>query len=113
MFFCDNINIPGAQITPVDHRRNAIGPFDRRAGNIIPAEITASFMLDAIGRNHAFFQKWGSSIVYMGSNAAAAESQVDASTGAAFGELPVAAFGAEPEAEEEVPSAAAFLSAGV
>ena len=87
VFFCDNINIPGAQITPVDHRRNAIGPFDRRASNIIPAEITASFMLDALGRNHAFFQKWVSSIVYMGSNAAAVESQVDASTGAAFGEL--------------------------
>jgi hypothetical protein len=87
MFFCDNINIPGAQVTPFDHKRNAIGPFDRRAGNIIPAEITASFMLDALGRNHAFFQKWVSNIVYMGSNAAAAENQVDPTTGAAFGEL--------------------------
>ena len=87
MFFCDNINIPGAQVTPFDHKRNAIGPFDRRAGNIIPAEITASFMLDALGRNHAFFQKWVSNIVYMGSSAAAAENQVDPTTGAAFGEL--------------------------
>ena len=87
MFFCDNINIPGAQITPFDHRRNTIGPFDRRAGNIIPAQITASFMLDAQGRNLSFFQRWVSSIVYMGSNNSAAENQVDPSTGAAFGEL--------------------------
>ena len=87
MFFCDNINLPGATVTPFDHKRNAIGPFDRRAGNIIPAEITASFMLDGLGRNHAFFQKWVSNIVYMGSNNAAAENQVDPTTGAAFGEL--------------------------
>ena len=86
MFFCDNINLPGAQVTPFDHRRNTIGPFDRRAGNIIPAQITASFMLDAQGRNLSFFQRWVSSIVYMGSNSAAAENQVDAN-GAAFGEL--------------------------
>ena len=87
MFFCDNINLPGAQVTPFDHRRNTIGPFDRRAGNIIPAQITASFMLDAQGRNLSFFQRWVSSIVYMGSNNSAAENQVDPSTGAAFGEL--------------------------
>ena len=87
VFFCDAINIPGAQVTPFDHKRNTIGPFDRRAGNIIPAEITASFLLDARGRNLAFFQKWVSNIVYMGSDSAAAENQVDPKTGAAFGEL--------------------------
>ena len=85
-FFCDNINLPGAQVTPYDHKRNTIGPFDRRAGNIIPAQITASFMLDARGQNLAFFQKWVSSIVYMGSTSASAENQVD-ENGAAFGEL--------------------------
>ena len=36
-----------------------------------------------------------------------------AAAGAVFAELPGAAFGAEPEAGEDVPSAAAFLSAGV
>ena len=66
VFFCDNINIPGASIIPVDHKRYGIGPFDRRASNIIPAEISASFMLDGLGRNLHFFQKWVSNIVYMG-----------------------------------------------
>ena len=54
-FFCDNINIPGAAAIPVDHRRNSIGPFDRRAQAIVPSEISASFMLDARGRNLSFF----------------------------------------------------------
>ena len=66
IFFCDNINIPGASIIPVDYKRFGIGPFDRRASNIIPAEISASFMLDGLGRNLHFFQKWVSNIVYMG-----------------------------------------------
>ena len=56
MFFCDNVNIPGASIIPVDHKRFSIGPFDRRASNIIPAEISASFMLDGMGKNLDFFQ---------------------------------------------------------
>lgn len=88
VFFCDNINIPGAQVTPSsDHRRNVIGPPDRRAASILPAEITASFMLDARGRNLAFFQEWVSNIIYMGNNRASAENQVSKKTGAAFGEM--------------------------
>ena len=66
LFFCDNVNIPGASIIPVDYKRYGIGPFDRRASSIIPAEISASFMLDGLGRNLHFFQKWVSNITYMG-----------------------------------------------
>lgn len=85
-FFCDNVNIPGAAVIPVDHRRNSIGPFDRRAQAIVPSEISASFMLDARGRNLNFFQKWVSNIVSMGGPEKAADVTVN-SKGAAFGEI--------------------------
>ena len=62
IFFCDAVNIPGATINPVDHRRLGIGPLDRRPSNILPAEISASFMLDQNGRNLHFFQEWINSI---------------------------------------------------
>lgn len=86
-FFCDNVNIPGAAVIPVDHRRNTIGPFDRRAQAIVPSEISASFMLDARGRNLQFFQDWVSHIVYMGAPEKAADVTVRESDGAAFGEI--------------------------
>ena len=85
-FFCDNINIPGAAVIPVDHRRNTIGPFDRRAQAVVPSEISESFMLDARGRNLAFFQDWVSNIVYMGGPEKAADVMVNPK-GAAFGEI--------------------------
>lgn len=85
-FFCDNVNIPGAAIIPVDHRRNSIGPFDRRAQAIVPSEISASFMLDARGRNLNFFQQWATNIVSMGGPEKAADVTVDFK-GAAFGEI--------------------------
>ena len=85
-FFCDNVNIPGAAIIPVDHRRNSIGPFDRRAQTIVPSEISASFMLDARGRNLNFFQQWATNIVSMGGPEKAADVTVSPS-GAAFGEI--------------------------
>ena len=85
-FFCDNVNIPGAAIIPVDHRRNSIGPFDRRAQTIVPSEISASFMLDARGRNLNFFQQWATNIVSMGGPEKAADVTVDFK-GAAFGEI--------------------------
>ena len=69
-FYCDNVNIPGASIIPVDYKRLGVGPFDRRASAIIPAEISASFMLDNTGKNLDFFQQWVSHIVYMGSDKA-------------------------------------------
>ena len=71
-FFCDNINIPGASLIPVDHKRFGIGPFDRRASAIIPAEISASFMLDSSGRNLDFFQQWVNHIIYMGGDSSVA-----------------------------------------
>lgn len=89
IFFCDNINIPGASIIPVDYKRYGIGPFDRRASNIVPAEISAAFMLDGLGRNLHFFQKWVSNIVYMG-NADKAPGLVmnrDSVDDQAFGEI--------------------------
>ncbi len=85
-FFCDNINIPGVNVVPVDHRRNTIGPFDRRAVSAIPSEISASFMLDARGRNLDFFQKWASNIVHLGAPESAIDNTVNES-GAAFGEI--------------------------
>ena len=66
VFFCDNINIPGLSLIPVDHKRLGIGTFDRRASSSIPAEISASFMLDGLGHNLGFFQDWVQGIVYMG-----------------------------------------------
>ena len=85
-FFCDNVNIPGASIIPIDHKRQGIGPFDRRASAIVPAEISASFMLDARGRNLQFFQDWISNTVYMGpKNNNIATHVSDA--GLAFGEM--------------------------
>ena len=66
VFFCDNINIPGLSLIPADYKRLGIGTFDRRATSAIPAEISASFMLDGMGRNLNFFQDWTSSIAYMG-----------------------------------------------
>ena len=69
-FYCDNVNIPGASIIPVDYKRLGVGPFDRRASAIIPAEISASFMLDNTGKNLDFFQQWVSRIVYMGNDKA-------------------------------------------
>tara|TARA_B100001113_G_scaffold133804_1_gene109670 strand:+ start:666 stop:1523 length:858 start_codon:yes stop_codon:yes gene_type:complete len=65
MFFCEAVNLPGASVVPVDHKRLGIGPFDRRPSNIIPAEISATIMLDTAGRNLSFFQKWISHIVMM------------------------------------------------
>ena len=62
-FYCDNLNIPGASIIPVDHKRLSVGPFDRRASAIVPAEISASFMLDNMGKNLDFFQQWVSRTV--------------------------------------------------
>lgn len=62
VFFCDAINIPGVTINPADHRRLGIGPLDRRPGQILPAEISASFMLDQNGRNMNFFQEWVNNI---------------------------------------------------
>ncbi len=58
VFFCDGVNIPGAQINPFEHRRLGIGPFDRRPASILPSEVSASFMLDQNGRNLNFFQEW-------------------------------------------------------
>ena len=84
-FFCDNVNIPGASIIPVDHKRQGIGPFDRRASAIVPAEISASFMLDARGRNLQFFQDWVSNIVYMGPQTQSIATHVK--DGMAFGEM--------------------------
>ena len=93
MFFCDNVNIPGASIIPVDHKRFGIGPFDRRASNIIPAEISASFMLDGMGKNLDFLQQWVAGIVYMGDESGAVNLTVGESRRAGsseyhgFGEL--------------------------
>ena len=92
-FFCDNVNIPGASIIPVDHKRFGIGPFDRRASNIIPAEISASFMLDGMGKNLDFLQQWVAGIVYMGDESGAVNLTVGESRRAGsseyhgFGEL--------------------------
>ena len=66
VFFCDNINIPGLSLIPVDYKRLGMGTFDRRASSAIPAEISASFMLDGLGQNLGFFQDWVQGIVYMG-----------------------------------------------
>ena len=85
-FFCDNVNIPGASVIPVDHRRQGIGPFDRRASSIVPAEISASFMLDARGRNLQFFQDWVNNIIYMGPQTSNIATHVSGA-GMAFGEL--------------------------
>ena len=65
MFFCDNVNIPGLSLIPVDYKRLGIGTFDRRASSAIPAEISASFMLDGMGKNLNFFQSWVNSIIYI------------------------------------------------
>lgn len=65
MFFCEAINLPGASLVPIDHKRLGVGPFDRRPSNIIPAEISATFMLDTAGKNLSFFQRWISHIVMM------------------------------------------------
>lgn len=86
-FFCDNINLPGASLIPIDHKRNSIGPFDRRPSAIIPSEISASFMLDAAGRNLDFFQQWVVNIVNMGQGGKAVDNVVSGTTGAAFGEI--------------------------
>ena len=85
-FFCDNINLPGASLIPIDHKRNSIGPFDRRPSAIIPSEISASFMLDATGRNLDFFQQWVTNIVNMGQGGKSVDNVVS-SQGAAFGEI--------------------------
>jgi len=86
-FFCDNVNMPGASLIPIDHKRNSIGPFDRRPSAIIPSEISASFMLDAQGRNLDFFQAWTTNIVNMGQGGKAVDNVVNGATGAAFGEI--------------------------
>ena len=65
VFFCDNVNFPGASIIPVDIKRQGIGPFDRRPSNIIPEEITLSVMLDGAGYNLNFFHKWLANVVNM------------------------------------------------
>ena len=84
VFFCEAVNIPGASIVPVDHKRLGIGPFDRRPSNIIPAEISASFMLDQAGRNLGFFQKWVGHTVMMDNRSPGSKRETD---GAAFGQV--------------------------
>ena len=86
-FYCDNVNIPGASIIPVDYRRLGVGPFDRRASAIVPAEISASFMLDNMGKNLDFFQQWINHIVYMGSGDSAVNTTKNKTTGQHFGEI--------------------------
>lgn len=83
VFFCDAINIPGATINAVDHRRLGLGPLDRRPGQILPAEITASFMLDQNGRNLNFFQEWVNSVFEIDPRTVLNEGQ----NGALFGEV--------------------------
>ena len=89
VFFCDNINIPGLSLIPVDHKRLGIGTFDRRASSSIPAEISASFMLDGLGNNLAFFQDWVQGIVYMGdlANDPATHSMMRFGDNHSFGEI--------------------------
>lgn len=83
IFFCDAVNIPGATINPVDHRRLGIGPLDRRPSNVLPAEISASFMLDQNGRNLHFFQEWINSIFEIDPRTVLN----DGTNGALFGEV--------------------------
>ena len=84
VFFCEAVNLPGATITPMDHKRLGVGPFDRRPTMVIPAEISASFMLDQAGRNLAFFQKWISHLVMMDNRSPNA---IRSSDSAAFGQI--------------------------
>ena len=84
VFFCEAVNLPGASIVPVDHKRFGVGPFDRRASNIIPAEISASFMLDNTGRHMDFFQRWIAHIVNMDGRS---PRDARGSDGAVFGEV--------------------------
>jgi len=85
VFFCDNVNLPGASVVPVDIKRNSIGPFDRRPSNVIPDEITASFMLDSAGQNLKFFHDWLANIMGIDDSAGGATSP-DAN-GAKYDEL--------------------------
>ena len=63
-FFCDNINLPGASLIPIDHKRNSIGPFDRRPSAIIPSGWDTIMMLPV----HRF-RKSGINRVWMDSMA--------------------------------------------
>ena len=85
-FYCDNVNIPGASLIPVDYKRLGVGPFDRRASAIVPAEISASFMLDNTGKNLDFFQQWVNNIIYMGTGEEAVNTTTNVQ-GQHFGEI--------------------------
>tara|TARA_R110000868_G_scaffold9000_4_gene45594 strand:- start:1582 stop:2418 length:837 start_codon:yes stop_codon:yes gene_type:complete len=63
VFFAENINMPGFSAVPAEIKRQGIGNFDRRPGQVAIPDCTVTVLLDSTGYNLEFFQRWMMEIV--------------------------------------------------